>query len=272
MRVSREEKDAGHERIVAEASRLLRRRGVEATGVAEVMTAAGRTHGGFYRHFANKQALVAAAVDAAFEDVLKRLDSTPAAAYAVFYLSEAHLRHPEQGCPIAAVGGDFARQPAALRRGFGAGLRRVVARLADGMTGSAARRQRAATRRLAMLVGAMVMARFWATASYWEVMCISLIMTDGIYAGDGLHSHPDEPPSQRPLTASGTVILEDNVHVGEYVTILKNVRIGTGSIIGAHSNVTRDIPPYSIAAGNPARPLKRFCHATLRWVTLDETR
>src|ERR1700678_1236271 len=67
MRVSREEKDAGHERIVTEASRLLRRRGVEATGVADVMTAAGRTHGGFYRHFPNKQALVAAAVDVAFE-------------------------------------------------------------------------------------------------------------------------------------------------------------------------------------------------------------
>jgi TetR/AcrR family transcriptional regulator, transcriptional repressor for nem operon len=159
MRVSRQDRDAGHQRIVTEASRLLRRRGVEATGVAEVMTAAGLTHGGFYRHFANKQALTAAAVDAAFEEILGRLDATVATAYDAFYLSEAHLRHPERGCPIAALGGDFARQPAALKRGFGAGLRRVVARLADGLTGAAAERERTATRHLAMLVGAMVMAR-----------------------------------------------------------------------------------------------------------------
>lgn len=93
----------------------------------------------------------------------------------------------------------------------------------------------------------------------------------GIYAGEETHSHPGEPPSQRPLTAFGTVVLEDNVHVGEYVTILKNVHIGSGSIIGAHSNVTRNIPAYTIAAGNPARPIKRFCHQTLRWLNLDET-
>lgn len=92
----------------------------------------------------------------------------------------------------------------------------------------------------------------------------------GIYAGDEPHSAPDHEPSRRPLTASGTVVLEDNVHVGEYVTILKNVQIGRGSIIGAHSNVTRSIPANTIAAGNPARALKRYSAASQRWLTLDE--
>ena len=92
----------------------------------------------------------------------------------------------------------------------------------------------------------------------------------GIYAGDEPHSDPASEPSKRPLTATGTVILEDNVHVGEYVTILKNVRIGSGSIIGAHSNVTRSIPPNTIAAGNPARPLKRYCQTSQVWVKLGE--
>lgn len=93
----------------------------------------------------------------------------------------------------------------------------------------------------------------------------------GIYAGTESHSPAGTQPARRPLTATGMVVLEDNVHVGEYVTILKNVRIGQGSIIGAHSNVTRDIPPYTIAAGNPARPLKKYCETSQRWIKLDNT-
>jgi lipopolysaccharide O-acetyltransferase len=93
----------------------------------------------------------------------------------------------------------------------------------------------------------------------------------GIYAGDHPQSPADQLPSQRPLTGDGTVILEENVHVGEYVTILKNVRIGKGSVIGAHSNVTSDIPPYTIAVGNPARPIKRFSQDSLRWVKWNQT-
>jgi lipopolysaccharide O-acetyltransferase len=94
----------------------------------------------------------------------------------------------------------------------------------------------------------------------------------GIYSGDEPQSSPSEPPSQRPLTMNGTVVIEDNVHIGEFVTVLKNVRIGAGSIIGAQSVVTRDIPPNTIAAGSPARPLKKFCHTTRRWVKLDDAR
>ena len=92
----------------------------------------------------------------------------------------------------------------------------------------------------------------------------------GIYAGDEPHSDPGSEPSRRPLTTTGTVVLEDNVHVGEYVTILKNVRIGAGSIIGAHSNVTQSIPPRTIAAGNPSRPLKTYCERSKQWVKIEE--
>lgn len=88
----------------------------------------------------------------------------------------------------------------------------------------------------------------------------------GAYGGVGPHSHPDTRPAERPLTSSGTVIIEENVHIGEYVTILKNVRIGRGSIIGAHSNVVNDIPAYTIAVGNPARPIKKFHGDTQLWI------
>jgi len=62
MRYPVEETAAKHERIVKEASRLFRERGFENVSVAEVMKAAGLTHGAFYAHFRSKEELQAAAV------------------------------------------------------------------------------------------------------------------------------------------------------------------------------------------------------------------
>jgi len=69
MRVSREEMEKSHARIVAGAARLLRERGIENTSVADVMNDAGLTHGGFYRHFKTKDDLLIAALDKAFADL-----------------------------------------------------------------------------------------------------------------------------------------------------------------------------------------------------------
>ena len=60
-------------------------------------------------------------------------------------------------------------------------------------------------------------------------------------------------PRLRQLVSKGEVIIEDNVWIGNNVCILGGVRIGMGSIIGANTVVTKDIPPYSIAAGVPAK-------------------
>ena len=54
----------------------------------------------------------------------------------------------------------------------------------------------------------------------------------------------------------GTIVIEDDVWLGSHVVVTRNVRIGRGSVIGAHSVVTKDIPPYSIAMGVPARVVK----------------
>lgn len=67
------------------------------------------------------------------------------------------------------------------------------------------------------------------------------------------------PPKNRIIVSKGPVIIEDNVWIGDKATILPNVRIGFGSIIAANSVVTRDIPPFSIVAGAPARVVKRLC-------------
>lgn len=53
-----------------------------------------------------------------------------------------------------------------------------------------------------------------------------------------------------------SIIIEDNVWIGERCTILKGVRIGQGSVIGCNSVVTKSVPPYSIAVGNPAKVVK----------------
>ena len=60
------------------------------------------------------------------------------------------------------------------------------------------------------------------------------------------------PPIKRPLFSKGPVVIEDDVWIGEKVSIMANVRVGRGSIIAANSVITTDIPPYSLVAGCPA--------------------
>ena len=70
----------------------------------------------------------------------------------------------------------------------------------------------------------------------------------------------DIQPSLRPLMSKGSIIIEDNVWLGEMACILGGVTIGKGSIIGAGSVVTKSIPPYSLAVGSPAKVIKSFSY------------
>lgn len=81
------------------------------------------------------------------------------------------------------------------------------------------------------------------------------------------HSSPEEPPALRPIV-SNPVVIEDNVWIGEFVSVLPGVKIGAGSIIGANSVVTSDIPSNSIAVGVPARVIKKFDFKTSKWIVL----
>jgi TetR/AcrR family transcriptional regulator, transcriptional repressor for nem operon len=163
MRVSQAEKERSHARIVASASRLLRERGLDGASVDEVMKAAGMTHGGFYKHFDTKEALIEAAIDAAFAGFVEPLEhgepERAVAAYRALYLSDGHKNHPGIGCPVASLGPDISRAPDRLKSAFGAGVRRIVAALARVRKGSAQEREAAAFREASMLVGAMVIAR-----------------------------------------------------------------------------------------------------------------
>ena len=59
---------------------------------------------------------------------------------------------------------------------------------------------------------------------------------------------------------SAPIVIEDNVWIGEYATILKGVTIGKGAVVASHAVVTKDVPPYTIVAGNPARVVKELHH------------
>lgn len=86
----------------------------------------------------------------------------------------------------------------------------------------------------------------------------------GVYRGAHPDS-PDVPPAKRPLTTGESVIIEDNVWIGEFCTVLPGVTIGYGSIIGSHTTVTHDIPPKSIAVGSPARVVKQWDEENQIW-------
>jgi TetR/AcrR family transcriptional repressor of nem operon len=102
--------DANHRRIVAAAGNLFRSRGYEAVGIADVMKGAGLTQGGFYKHFASKEALAAEAWSEGFElssALWKRKEKeSPAADIIDCYLAP---KQPEHRCPMVAHGEEVAR-------------------------------------------------------------------------------------------------------------------------------------------------------------------
>lgn len=87
---------------------------------------------------------------------------------------------------------------------------------------------------------------------------------------DHIHTTPFVPYIVTGTTPGGAIEIGPNCWLGSSVTVLKGLHIGFGSIIGAASVVTRNIPPMSIAAGNPARVLKRFDVRQNVWVAAGD--
>ncbi|WP_343530396.1 DapH/DapD/GlmU-related protein [Pedobacter sp.] len=89
----------------------------------------------------------------------------------------------------------------------------------------------------------------------------------GSYAGNQDDSNPNSIPKDRPLY-SKSVIIEDNVWIGEFVSILPGVTIGKGTIIGANSVVSKSLPENVIAVGSPAKAIKQFDFEIQQWVKI----
>src|SRR5438093_9184140 len=120
MRVSRTEKAANRERVVEVASALYRKHGFDGVGVADIMKAAGLTHGGFYGHFGSKEDLAAEACAHARRDPWASwMDAPPQQRLEGIvrsYLTPRHRDDRTHGCLFAALGSDVVRQPRSVRR------------------------------------------------------------------------------------------------------------------------------------------------------------
>jgi len=86
----------------------------------------------------------------------------------------------------------------------------------------------------------------------------AVMISDRVYIGDGNHGYADRdlPIKDQYMNSTGPVSIGDGSWLGINVSVLPNVRIGKGCVIGAHSVVTENIPDYHIAVGIPARVIK----------------
>lgn len=158
VKVSREQMAENHRKILEVAGRLFRERGFDAVTVAEVMKAAGLTHGGFYGHFRSKEDLIA-------ETLAHALASVPGPTasldrYAAGYLSPRHRDDRAGGCPTAALATETIRQSPEARAAMTAGLKKQIDALTACAPGdSASEKRRAAIGSWSAMVGAVILAR-----------------------------------------------------------------------------------------------------------------
>ena len=156
-------KEAAHTRacIVKTAADRLRRTGVAGASLADIMAAAGLTHGGFYRHFRSKEHLVAEALTAASEKTLTTVRKHVAAgginAAVDDYLSPAHRDSATPICPFAAFGSELRHAGDETKAAAANALEALFTTLAEGSTNAQARSN--AIVLLATMVGAMTLAR-----------------------------------------------------------------------------------------------------------------
>lgn len=135
-RLPNSRKEETHDRILAVAARALRRQGYAGVGVADVMREAGLTHGGFYAHFANREALIVEALERAARDsgavVAEAVRACSAHGLSSFralvesYLSDQHLAALDAGCPVAALAADMPRQPESVRAASSDRVRQLI--------------------------------------------------------------------------------------------------------------------------------------------------
>lgn len=164
MRHSKEDKAASHERIVSIAAARVRESGTEQPGVAEIMRAAGLTHGGFYKHFGSREELIVEAVERALTDSESRVPELtagedPLAAFADAYLSTAHRDDPATGCGVVALGTDMPRVGGPAQEAYRAQVERYLAHLERLLEGDDNETCRRASVTLSAMVGAVMIAR-----------------------------------------------------------------------------------------------------------------
>ena len=133
MRKSRQETAETRERIVHTAAHEFGQHGIAETGLADVMSAAGLTHGGFYRHFDSKDQLVAEAIEKNLDSMWLTMEKAQGAAaletIVKEYVSRTHRDNTQEVCPLAALGSELKRADERTRDVASRGILRMIALL-----------------------------------------------------------------------------------------------------------------------------------------------
>lgn len=167
MRVSREKFAQNREKILEVAGDLFREKGFDGIGVAEIMKAAGLTHGGFYGHFQSKDELayeasraLAGRAEERWKALVAESPEAPLEALLDHYLSRRNLEDKSKGCVFASLTQEVGRHGPAMQEAFTdglMGLAGVLEGVVDGET-EAERRKRSLAG-LSAMVGAVILAR-----------------------------------------------------------------------------------------------------------------
>lgn len=162
MKVTKAQAQANRAHIVETASHLFRERGYDGVGIADLMAAAGFTHGGFYKHFGSKADLMEEAARCGFDQGTAKAEGLDPQAFVNYYLSRKHRDDRADGCTVAALSGDAARQPESTKGAFAAGVESMLAGLSgvEGAEDSGGSDMRARSiETIAQVVGALVLSR-----------------------------------------------------------------------------------------------------------------
>jgi TetR/AcrR family transcriptional regulator, transcriptional repressor for nem operon len=164
VRTTKEEKAKTHERIVEIAAQRIREEGLDRPGVAEIMQAAGLTHGGFYKHFGSRDDLIGEATEKAvansdqFVHELTDDAPEPLAAFVDWYLSAEHRDEPGKGCAVAGLADGARHGDKRVRAAYGRQVERYVENIERFLGGGNDARDQALLIVSAM-VGALVLSR-----------------------------------------------------------------------------------------------------------------
>ncbi len=157
-----------HQKIVKDASRRVRAKGLTGAAVSAVMRDAGLTHGGFYKHFGSKDKLLVESLGEAFREITSTLlhvarQSPPGAAWKAIvktYLNPEHCEHPEHGCPMAALAPELTRANKGMKRQFVAELANYKSQMLPFMPGRrTVDKERAFFAIFSTMIGAVEIAR-----------------------------------------------------------------------------------------------------------------
>ena len=98
-----------------------------------------------------------------------------------------------------------------------------------------------------------------------------VLMGEGILIADHDHGFKDTTiaPRDQPLEAARPVSIGDACWIGNGAAILAGARLGTHVVVGANAVVRGEVPPFTVVAGNPARPVRRYDANVKEWVTVD---